>query len=81
MSGVAQARIVAKNRIVAQTRIVALRPLTDHQGVFSSVLTKMLLNFLSALMLTALVLVSVQIWMLQAIFARKKHVDFISPRI
>ena len=45
MSDVAQARIVAKNRIVAQTRIVALRPLTDHQGVFSSVLTKMLLIF------------------------------------
>ena len=75
MSDVAQARIVAKNRIVA------LWPLTDHQGVFSSVLTKMLLNFLSALMLTALVLVSVQIWMLQAILPEKKHVDFISPRI
>lgn len=45
MSDVAQARIVAKNRIVAQTRIVALRPLTDHQGVFSSVLTKILLDF------------------------------------
>ena len=72
---------VAQARIVAQTRIVALRPLTDHQGVFSSVLTKMLLNFLSAQMLMALVLVSVQIWILQAIFARKKHVDFISPRI
>jgi len=72
---------VAQTRIVTQTRIVALRPLTDHQGVFSSVLTKMLLNFLSAQMLMALVLVSVQIWILQAIFARKKHVDFISPRI
>mgnify|MGYP001659612056 len=36
---------VAQTRIVTQTRIVALRPLTDHQGVFSSVLTKILLDF------------------------------------